>query len=152
MFRNRLNLECGGPRVTSYTAQNLNPGREYRFKVQAVDINGEGTESSILTLYSWVVPSGLNRPRIVSISGVSYTVAWSSPLSDGWWPITSIKVYRDYGAGGDLTTLVATVTDESLKYVDTLTSSDQGKTFRVAVVARNTIGGVTSSSNKLCTC
>ena len=55
--------------------------------------------------------------------------------------ITSIKVYRDDGAGGDLTILIVTVTDGSLKYVDTLTSSDQGKTFRVAVVATNTIGG-----------
>ena len=103
-------------------------------------------KAQYFSLYAWVVPSGLNRPRIVSIRGVSYTVAWSSPLSDGGWPITSIKVYRDDGAGGDLTTLVVTVTDGSLKYVDTLTSSDQWKTFRVAVVATNTIRGVTSSS------
>lgn len=60
--------------------------------------------------------------------------------------MNSILIYRDDGAGGDLTTLVASITDGSLKYTDTLATADEGKTFRVAVVATNTIGGVTSSA------
>ncbi len=33
------------PQVSSYTAEGLEPGRDYIFKVQAVDINGAGTET-----------------------------------------------------------------------------------------------------------
>lgn len=71
------------PQILTYTANNLNPGRQYRFTVQAVDINGAGSTSTVLTLYACVVPSGLERPTIVSVSGTSYTVSWSNPLSDG---------------------------------------------------------------------
>ena len=38
------------PQVLTYTASNLEPGRDYNFKVQAVDINGPGTETSPLTI------------------------------------------------------------------------------------------------------
>jgi titin len=134
------------PQVTSYTAEDLEPGRDYQFIVQAVDINGAGTETSPLSISACVSPSGLERPTITSIAGASYTVRWSSPLNDGGCAIESVTIYRDDGAGSDITTLVQVITDGSLSFTDTLTLADQGKTFRVSVTASNGIGTVSSSA------
>ena len=134
------------PQVTYYTAENLEPGREYIFKVQAVDINGSGTETN-LDVFACVAPSGLERPSIKDIVGASYTVRWNSPLNDGGCAVTSITIYRDDGEGGEITTEVQKVTDGSLRYTDTLNlATDRGKTFRIAVEADNGIGKVSSSA------
>lgn len=71
------------PQVLSVTVEDLVPGRDYQFKVQAVDINGAGTETSALTISACVSPSGLDRPTITSISGHSYTLRWNSASNNG---------------------------------------------------------------------
>lgn len=136
------------PQVATYTATNLDPGRQYQFKVQALDVNNEGDESTAFAIYACGIPTGLEAPSITDASGAAFTVSWSSPISDGGCPIINITVYIDDGAGGNIVNEVVTVTDGSVSYTDstTLTLSDRGKSYRVAVKATNTIGSVTSSS------
>ena len=136
------------PQVTTYTAQKLEPGRQYKFKVQAVDINGAGDESSEIAIYACVKPSGLDRPVITGTYNASFAVSWSNPIDNGGCTVQNATVYIDDGNGGDIDTVVVTVTDGSLSYNDTttLSLSNRGTQYRVAVTMKNIIGSVTSSA------
>ena len=54
VYDGRLN-----PKLVEYRVNGLIPGRTYRFKVKAVDYNGQGSESDPSSFVSCVPPSGV---------------------------------------------------------------------------------------------
>jgi len=52
------------PAQVTYRVNDLVPGRTYRFKVRAVDYNGQGYESNSISYLSCMPPSGVKQPRL----------------------------------------------------------------------------------------
>ncbi len=69
--------------ITSYTATGLTPGNLYRFKVSAVNYNGEGTVSNIKSIYACEAPQGLYAPSYVSATETTMVVSWKAPTFNG---------------------------------------------------------------------
>ena len=89
--------------LSQFAVSNLTPGILYRFKIQAKNFNGWGSESPIGAFYTCVVPSGLDIAIISSTSSESMTLSWTEPLNDGGCPITGYALFRDDGSSGDPT-------------------------------------------------
>lgn len=53
---------------------NLNPLLTYRFYVTAINFNGEGPASPIVSLKPCTTPSGLNRPMITGVTSTSISI------------------------------------------------------------------------------
>jgi len=58
----------GFPDVLSYQAIGLITGRPYRFYVQALNIIGKGSQSSITSIYACADPSGIDPPTLVGLA------------------------------------------------------------------------------------
>ena len=67
----------------TYTAVLLTPGKSYGFKVQAINFNENGTLSTEAVFVSCEAPTGLNTPRIESVTETTITLSWSPPNSTG---------------------------------------------------------------------
>jgi hypothetical protein len=57
---------AGDPHTVKYLAQGLVIGLPYRFKVKALNINGGGPESNIVTIYACLKPSSMLPPTRIS--------------------------------------------------------------------------------------
>jgi len=89
----------------------LTPGVAYTFYVTAVNYNGEGAPSPLVSLRSCVPPAGVVAPALVRSTEVAVTLRWVQPLDSGGCEITGYKLYHDDGAEGPITTAVAFVAD-----------------------------------------
>ena len=138
------------PAQVSYRVNNLVPGRTYRFKVRAMDYNGQGYESEFASYLSCLAPIGVKQPKLDKVDKTTFTITWELPESDGGCPITSYAIYRDDGAGGFIVTPVDPVAVQGNPYLfrhtATLLPADTGKTFRVKVEAINLYGSLLSPS------
>lgn len=52
----------GFPNTFSYTAQNLTTGLPYRFKVVALNINGQSADGDSVTIYACLKPTRVSPP------------------------------------------------------------------------------------------
>jgi hypothetical protein len=77
-------------------------GRLYRFRVFAVNFNGNSEASEIASYYSCNAPSGLDTAHIVSQSSSEVDIEWQAPSDNGGCRITTYIVYRDDGMGGEI--------------------------------------------------
>lgn len=71
------------PALLHYLVSNLVPGRTYSFKVQALNINGLGTESAVGTYLACVAPKGIKAPFLMSRTETTFKVGWDIPSDDG---------------------------------------------------------------------
>jgi hypothetical protein len=62
-------------------------GRAYRFRVSALNYNGEGTLSDEATLYMCLTPQDFPAPEYVSSTETTLTVKWCAPSSTSGCPI-----------------------------------------------------------------
>jgi len=69
----------GQPTVLVWQQAGLKRGMHYRFKTSALNIIGEGANSTESTLLCAQTPSAPGQPQYVSSSLTSITIAWSSP-------------------------------------------------------------------------
>jgi len=136
------------PQKLNYQVFDLAPGFTYNFKVQAVDINGDGTLSSVSALISCVAPSGMALPTVEAVDETTVTLGWCLPADDGGCPITGYALFRDDGAGGTISNAVDAGTVANKPYLfshtATLGAGFTGKTVRVKVEALNSIGSTLS--------
>lgn len=98
----------GKPGIIGYLHANLKTRSAYRFKVSAVNFNGEGPDSAEAMFYSCLPPLDLTAPKYLTSDQTTLTIHWKLPLNINGCPIYEYKVYRDDGSNGDLTTLVGT--------------------------------------------
>ena len=72
-------------------------GRAYRFRVAALNYNGEGSQSDEATLYMCLPPQDFPAPDYVSSTETSLTVKWNPPRLNNGCPIVKYELYRDTG-------------------------------------------------------
>lgn len=79
----------------SYKVTNLMTGFSYKFRVKAINKEGEGEVSlSTSSIYTAIQPSQPFNLRLKSRSNTHINFAWNSPSSSGGLPLTGYKVYR----------------------------------------------------------
>jgi hypothetical protein len=67
------------PEINSYIyrSNSLNPFLTYRFKVSAINFNGEGPQSNIADLRACTSPSDMDKPSIVDVTQAEITISWT---------------------------------------------------------------------------
>ena len=106
--------------ITSYSASGLTPGQLYRFKVSAVNYNGEGESSPIASIYACEPVQGISAPKYVSATSTTMVVSWEEPSFDGGCPVKSYALFIDNGITGVPTTEVNTANDANIRNKPTL--------------------------------
>ena len=97
------------PNVRKFTvAAGVVSGKQYTFKVQAINFNGPGPASTEVQAYVCIDPGPLSPPILEAVSAVPssspiiYTMKlrWVVPANDGGCEITSYSILRAAGATG----------------------------------------------------
>ncbi len=82
-----------GGATTYTTSTTLTTGLAYQFKVQAYNDFGSSGQTSAVTVYAAIAPSGLAEPSTTYNSGDSTVlINWSEPSDDGGLSITSYTI------------------------------------------------------------
>lgn len=74
------------------TITGLISGQAYVFRIYAVNINGNSSSSSTLTVYACGLPSAPAAPTFLSTNVTGCTIAWQQPSSTGGCPLTGFDV------------------------------------------------------------
>lgn len=81
-----------GPEETSFDFKGLTPNKKYKFRVKAINKEGESepleTSDTILAKNPYDPPSPPSQPAIDDYDNKSVTLKWKRPPSDGGRPIT----------------------------------------------------------------
>lgn len=78
----------------SYKVTNLMTGFSYKFRVKAVNKEGEGEVSmSTSSIFTAILPSQPFDLKLKSRSNTHIQISWSSPASSGGLPLTGFKVF-----------------------------------------------------------
>lgn len=87
--------ECG-PDDTDFTFKGLTPNKNYKFRVKAVNKEGESepleTTDSICAKNPYDEPSKPTKPEIIDYDNTSATLKWEKPSNDGGRPITHYTI------------------------------------------------------------
>ncbi len=104
----------------------LTNGQTYYYKVYAVNIAGNGTNSAEVNAVPKTTP---NAPLSISTSAGSavnqITLTWVAP-NNGGSAITNYKIYRGTSPGGESTTAYASL-GNVLTYTDPAATAAQGR-------------------------
>lgn len=87
--------ECG-PNDDSFTFKGLTPKKKYKFRVKAVNKEGESepleTLEGIVARNPYDEPSRPGKPEIFDYDNMSVSLKWKKPDSDGGRPITHYSI------------------------------------------------------------
>ncbi len=111
----------------SYKVTNLMTGFSYKFRVKAVNKEGEGEVSmSTSSIFTAILPSQPFDLTLKSRSNTHIQISWSSPASSGGLPLTGFKVfwalnsteYTQIITGNELNSAIKEFTDTSVSAGD----------------------------------
>lgn len=137
----------GFPNVFEFNLSYLTTGLPYRFRLSALNVNGESDLSDATTIYSCLKPSSVTAPYRVSSSKTSIEIGWTEPASNGC-SITGFEIYRDTGNSDDITVQVddSDVSDKpSLRSYEVTGLTSTGSEYRFKIKAINDAGFTESS-------
>lgn len=125
----------------SYLKTELVTGMLHRFRVFAVNFNGESQASDITSYYVCTAPAEFAAPTINQQSETQVIIDWLPPHDDGGCSITGYAVFRDDGLGSNIENEVNSDSDTNVRNLPsldqmTVTSfpdSSKGRTFRFKV-------------------
>ena len=135
------------PNVNEFNLGNLVTGNPYRFKVSALNINGESDASASTTIYACLKPTNVAAPYYISSTETSIEIGWTEPKDNGC-DITGFEIYRDTGNNDGITIQVdaASVSDKpSLRRYDITGLTNTGNEYRFRIRAINDAGYTESS-------
>lgn len=96
--------EYSQPLKLSHTVYGLTSGRDYRFSVAAISINGVGEwYDPPETFFACIAPSQFEAPLRVASTVDSITINWKVPEQNGGCDILGYAVFVDDGANGAFT-------------------------------------------------
>jgi fibronectin type 3 domain-containing protein len=125
--------------TTGYNNTGLASGIMYHYKVSAVNIIGEGANSSVISIATWGVPAQVTG--IIATPGPQHiSLSWDAP-ADNDVSITGYNIYRALSVAGEYNLIGTSTTTE---YDDTGLAS--GTRFHYKVAAVNTIGESANST------
>jgi hypothetical protein len=135
-----LSLEVPLGVVTSYNdTDDLVNGQTYYYSVSAVNDEGEGERSNLVTAtpFSPIQPTPPSAPQNLSATpgGSTIILHWQPPASDGGSPVTNYKISR--GTSPDSIVLLTTI-GNVLQFNDT--SVESGNVYYYQVQAINSMG------------
>lgn len=82
------------PGLRTYISGNLTTGMYYRFKVLAMNFNGEGPESNEAVIPACLPPSQLNAPIFTSGTTTTINLEWMTPTDLGGCSLKGFKLYQ----------------------------------------------------------
>ncbi|XP_057310386.1 hemicentin-1-like isoform X5 [Hydractinia symbiolongicarpus] len=97
--------------------------------------NNVGNISKVLTIFVMETPGRPQMLQLVSKTSHSIQVRWKAPVTDGYSPITSYKVYHKENS---TTSFIKNTVNDSLKF--NITNLKPGMFYDVKVQAGNSIG------------
>ena len=118
---------------SSYTDSGLVNGKQYMYKVSAVNQLGEGPKSLTVTLTPMTMPSVPGGLRS-SIGDAQATLAWDAPLDNGGGAVLSYNVYES--VSGSTMSYVANTTETGYRIIDLV----NGYQYQFTVAAVNAVG------------
>ncbi|XP_013148822.1 PREDICTED: twitchin isoform X2 [Papilio polytes] len=86
-------VPCGecGPEPTEFTIKGLTPNHKYKFRVRAVNKEGESepleTDGAIVARNPYDPPKAPGKPNIVDYDNMSVTLQWEPPSDNGGRPV-----------------------------------------------------------------
>lgn len=128
--------------ATTYVDKNLVGGREYNYRISAINSDGVGPPSSIIAAVTTQSPPTQSLPDppknlIATLaSSKEIDIAWSAPTSSA--AISGYRIEREVPIGSGFTTLIASTTATS--YADNVTNFPLGMTFDYRVFALGQYG------------
>lgn len=145
--------ECG-PNDDNFTFKGLTPGKKYKFRVKAVNKEGESepleTTDAITAKNPYDAPKAPAKPDIFDYDNVSATLRWEKPSNDGGRPITHYTVEMKSKFSPDWLEVVKTETDKCEGKVEGL---KENQVYQFRVRAHNKAGASEASEptdNHLC--
>ncbi|XP_073811656.1 projectin protein bent isoform X33 [Musca autumnalis] len=91
-------IQCGKSAVPEFNVEGLRPGCEYKFRVKAVNKEGESepleTLSSIIAKDPFTTPSAPGAPEPTDWSSNKVELSWAEPISDGGSPIVGYIIEK----------------------------------------------------------
>lgn len=145
--------ECG-PNDDTFTFKGLQPNKKYKFRVKAVNKEGESepleTTDAILAKNPYDVPKAPCKPDIFDYDNVSATLKWDKPDSDGGRPITHYTIEMKSKFMPEWTEVLKTVDEKCEGKVDGL---KENMIYQFRVKAHNKAGSSSASEptdNHLC--
>jgi hypothetical protein len=136
-----------GSAGTTYADKNLIGGREYNYRISAINSDGVGPASSIFASATTKSPPTFSLPdppknlTVTLASSTEIDITWSAPASTA--VITGYRIEREVPFGSGFTTLIASTTATS--YSDNVTNFPLGLTFNYRVFALGEYGPSISS-------
>ncbi|MBI3841810.1 MAG: fibronectin type III domain-containing protein [Thaumarchaeota archaeon] len=145
-----------GNTTTKYTHSNVITGKNYVYRVSAInaigtsDPSGEAIASPTSTS---APPANIppNPPTGLTATAISPTMiklVWTEPTSNGGWPTTSYKVERKVGTG-TYSILAANTGNKTTTYYDAGLTTGTAYTYKVSAI--NSIGAGSTSNEATAT-
>ncbi|ULT95623.1 hypothetical protein L3Y34_004374 [Caenorhabditis briggsae] len=132
-------VPCGRSETTKTTVPNLQPGHEYKFRVRAVNKEGESdpltTNTAILAKNPYEVPGKVDKPELVDWDKDHVDLAWKTP-DDGGAPIEAFVIEKKDKNGRWEEALVVPG-DQNAATVPNL---KEGEEYQFRISARNKAG------------
>lgn len=145
--------ECG-PNDDNFTFKGLTPNKKYKFRVKAVNKEGESepleTTDAILAKNPYDEPKRPKKPEIDDYDNTSATLKWEKPESDGGRPITHYTIEMKSKFSPEWTEVLKTADANCTGKVEGL---KEGMVYQFRVKAHNKAGASEASEptdNHLC--
>ncbi|CAA98064.2 Twitchin [Caenorhabditis elegans] len=132
-------VPCGRSETTKTTVPNLQPGHEYKFRVRAVNKEGESdpltTNTAILAKNPYEVPGKVDKPELVDWDKDHVDLAWNAP-DDGGAPIEAFVIEKKDKNGRWEEALVVPGDQKTA----TVPNLKEGEEYQFRISARNKAG------------
>ncbi|RWS24197.1 twitchin-like protein, partial [Leptotrombidium deliense] len=130
-----------GPNTEKFTVEGLTKGKKYKFRVKAVNKEGESdpleTDSAVVAKNPYDEPGKPGKPEIVDYDNTKCDLKWAAPENDGGKPITHYIIEMKDKLSKDFVEVMKT---SSAKPEATVTGLKQGNVVQFRVRAVNIAG------------